>query len=535
MSRPVRAALMGFLVLLAACRPAPLELEGDVIGVDATGLTVVPDPSAGLGAVSALRIEARPTALLGSVHMGSRARLTLTREGDDLVAVGVEPRGSARPTGAELHDHGAHHGGVVGAAGAVHAEIVAAADTRLQIFLSDPHRTPLGVTDATGTITLDLAGGATTLTLAPAGDHLETPAASLGTEPLLASLMLVRDGQTAVMKVLLDPTGKRAGVSQVPETGCVASPRTVDGRSPRCSITFAASFTAVAVSPRGDRVVVSQSHGATSVWRLPEAVVAMGLDPLPPVAVPAGAHEPDTRVIAVGPAGKEIAVAAGNQIVIFDAATGRFRRRLDGPAGVIGTMAWSADAKRLYIASSHDRTARSLDAETGAVLQTFELPGAALAVALDASGRWAAIATGGGAIAIWDVRSDAAPRIVTPSLQPLAAMVFAPDGLVTAGTDGTLRVVDPATGNETARVGVGAALVALALSPDGRHAATADAERTIRVHDLPSCAVTDTLAWHRAGIGVLAWGAGPSIVSGDNDGVLAVWDVPARERPASGD
>jgi len=126
-----------------------------------------------------------------------------------------------------------------------------------------------------------------------------------------------------------------------------------------------------------------------------------------------------------------------------------------------------------------------------------------------------------------ELMSDAPPRLLTPSPQALAAVVFTGDRLLTAGADGTLRVFDPATGRETARASIGTALTLLAVAPDGRRAATADVERTIRVHRLPDAAVVERLDWHRATIGVLAWGAGQTIVAGDNDGTLAVWDVPA--------
>jgi WD40 repeat protein len=194
---------------------------------------------------------------------------------------------------------------------------------------------------------------------------------------------------------------------------------------------------------------------------------------------------------------------------------------------MIQSVAWApGGAGRLVIASG-DGTARLLDAGDGHVLRTFAVDGQASLVAADASGRWAAIATETGTIALVDLAGDAAPRVVTPSLQPTAGLAFAGDRLVSAGTDGTLRVHDPATGNETARVPVGRPLIGLAVAPDARHAATADADQTVRVHRLTDGAVVDRLTWHRSTIGVLAWGAGATLVAGDNDGALAVWDVPA--------
>jgi WD40 repeat protein len=72
--------------------------------------------------------------------------------------------------------------------------------------------------------------------------------------------------------------------------------------------------------------------------------------------------------------------------------------------------------------------------------------------------------------------------------------------------------------------------VALAVSPDGRHAATAARDRKIRVHALPSGAVLRELAWHEAGLAFLGWGTGPTLISGDNDGNLAIWSSEALGR-----
>jgi WD40 repeat protein len=98
--------------------------------------------------------------------------------------------------------------------------------------------------------------------------------------------------------------------------------------------------------------------------------------------------------------------------------------------------------------------------------------------------------------------------------------------VVVAGTDGTLRLFDAASGDATAEVRLDARLVRLAVAPDGRRAATVDRDRVIRIHALPSGEVVERLVWHRANVAALAWGAGPTLVSGDNDGELAVWDVP---------
>jgi WD40 repeat protein len=60
------------------------------------------------------------------------------------------------------------------------------------------------------------------------------------------------------------------------------------------------------------------------------------------------------------------------------------------------------------------------------------------------------------------------------------------------------------------------------LSPDGKRAASAGLGGAIRIHELPSARVVETLAWHAAQITGLAWTAS-ALVSADGNGRLAVW------------
>jgi len=81
---------------------------------------------------------------------------------------------------------------------------------------------------------------------------------------------------------------------------------------------------------------------------------------------------------------------------------------------------------------------------------------------------------------------------------------------------------------------VGTALLQLAVSRDGRRVATAGGDGAIRLHALPELRVTADLAWHRARVAALGFGAESTLVSADNDGDLAVWDLDASGAAANG-
>ena len=440
-----------------------------------------------------------------------------------VVALAAGCGGSAHDASGVAH-HEPRHGGVVREAGGTYIELTASREGRVRAYLRDDHDRPLPARDATGTVRLHLAGGVRDLSFVPSDDVLEARTSPFEDETAVADVALTAQGKTLEVSVLLDLTGERAGVAVVPRMGCRAVETNAAGeRAPRCTATFESTFTAIGTTRDGTRAIVAVSHGPTSVWSLPDATVVMGVDPLPHVAVPAGTHEPDPRAVAVRPDGREIVMVAGSRMVFFDAATGRFRRQLEGPGGAIAGFAWSADGARALVAAGGK--AQLIDVRDARVVRTIAGEGQVSVVALDANGRWAAAGTDVGTLLVAELANDAGPRVITPSLQALAAVAFAGDRVVTAGADGTVRLFDPASGQETARASIGSALTHLAIAPDGRHAATADVERTIRVHRLPDGAVVERLDWHRATIGVLAWGVGQTLVSGDNDGTLAVWDT----------
>jgi Cu/Ag efflux protein CusF/outer membrane protein assembly factor BamB len=525
--RPSIVLACALAVGVVACRAPTYEAEGDLVAVDADGATIAHEKIPDLMDAMTMRFPARPASILTGARPGTRVRFELRRDGDALILVRLTPIGMATGTTPGTHDHRPLHGGVVSMLGLIHVEVAATPDGRVRAYLSDLWRRDLPVTGTSGTVRLNLPDGPRTLTFGDVGEALEARTSPFVSESALANVALTRQGQPLQMNVLLDLTGNRAGLSIVPQTGCIAPSRVGDGnRAPRCVVTFVRTFSALATTPDGTRAVVAIAHGATSVWRLPDATLEMGVDPPPPIPVLPGAHEPDPRAIAFGPGAAEMVVAIGARLSFSDAATGRFRRQLEGPGGMIQALAWSPGGGALVVATG-DGTARVLDPGDGRVLRTLAMENQVLVVAVDAAGRWAGLGNDVGAIGIVDLSGDGAPRVATPSLQPVEALAFAGDRLVSAGSDGTLRAFDPATGRETDRFSVGTPLVALAISPDGRHAATADNAHELRIHHLPDGVIVDRLAWHRATIGVLAWGAGGTLVAGDNDGELAVWDVPA--------
>src|SRR5213594_1065931 len=110
---------------------------------------------------------------------------------------------STLASGPGVHDHTPHHGGVVGMAGDLHLEALAAPDGRVRVYLTDFWRRPLAPTSATGTVTLELADGDRALPLAVAGDALEGSGPALDGADVTAHFALSVGGTPVEMDFVL--------------------------------------------------------------------------------------------------------------------------------------------------------------------------------------------------------------------------------------------------------------------------------------------------------------------------------------------
>jgi WD40 repeat protein len=408
------------------------------------------------------------------------------------------------------------------------------------------------------------------LALAGGGDPAQAPpelAAVLGD----GKFLFPRIGQTSWMEQ--SPDGRLLAVPLDEDVVLFEAPtgtylRTLKGPGGRVFyLTFSRDSQLLAASTRNEAV-----GGAVRVWDLPaDRVLYTNPQPGPTISCAAafsadGKHlftEGNGRIhvwesrtgervleleihpqgvgpMCVSPDGRRLAVAVyyGRCAKVFDWDGKKLTevRTLEGHSAFVGGVAYSPDGK--FLASGDRNGFKLWNAATLAEVGTVKTSAEQLTFAPDSQTLFAASTIGPPkpvhTITRWDVgsRTELPALEMEVSVEPVRAFHgLSRDGkvlFVTPQHAAThVRVIDSSTGKELVpRQGHVAPLHAVAVSPDGRTAASAGEDWAVTLWDLAALRVRHSLNAHTGAVCSLAFSPdGKLLASGSREGRIALWDV----------
>jgi WD40 repeat protein len=263
--------------------------------------------------------------------------------------------------------------------------------------------------------------------------------------------------------------------------------------------------------PKGEEPLTPEELALLKLWIDQGAKAPTSKRERPKVIVagpPANVHP--VLGVAISPDKKYVAASRGNQIHIYEAATGKYLRTLLDPQlttadkkpikaahlSLVESLAYSPDGKTL--ASGSFQEVVLWDAEKGTILR--RLTGFAdRVVALDFSHDGKLLATGGGA--------------------PTA--------------DGELKIFEVASGKLVVEIknGHSDTVFAVSFSPDDKKLASCAADKFVKTFEVPSGKFLKSFEGHTHHVLGVGWKAdGKMLASAGADNVIKVWDFDKGEQ-----
>jgi WD40 repeat protein/transcriptional regulator with XRE-family HTH domain len=277
-------------------------------------------------------------------------------------------------------------------------------------------------------------------------------------------------------------------------------------------------FSGLDFSPDGKRLAASSQSSLIWVWDLQTGQELHTLY----------GHTNSVNSIRFNMDGTQLASASSDRkIFIWDAISGLQLLSLSGHASTVWDAAFAPDGRHIATASE-DRTVKIWDPATGGKLPSMNT--GAIVTVFNSDQTRMALSFSNRPAEIWDFTNG--KKLLTLSNHPISfAYSFSADGkhLATKSPDGTISLWDATNGEEVWMLP--AKFVGMVIpSPDGTRVAVAydmgTAPGAAEIWDAQKNKLLLSLMGHTSGVWGLAYSPdGKRIASGDNTGMIKVWDA----------
>ncbi|WCD91083.1 hypothetical protein KPP03845_200044 (plasmid) [Streptomyces xanthophaeus] len=285
----------------------------------------------------------------------------------------------------------------------------------------------------------------------------------------------------------------------------------------------------VAISPDGTWLAAAHGDGTVRIWDMATTQNTTILSsPLRPA-----------NAMAISPDGTWLAAGYGDGTVrIWDTATWRNTTILTCHDSSVLAVAIAPDGTWLATAN-RDGVVRIWDTTTGENTTTLgHSPVWVSWVVISPDGTWLATTGGGSTVHIWEVATGQVTATLADERGRVIAVAISPDGtsLVTATSnnkrDGTVRIWDRTTGENTTTLGGPGWVHSLAMSPDGNWLAIGHGT-AVSIWDTTTGRSAAPLNDRRGWVNSVAFSPdGTWLATGhiDDDNVVRIWDRVTGER-----